>query len=140
MRRRDAIACLLVGCICGVCASGRGDAPPADDPIWARVGMRTIRRSDVEQALRRATITGPLDPAQRRAAEHVALGELVDRAVVADALDRRNFLPGEADWSARWKQFVEPRLSDERLEAYFQAHRRDFDGTQLRVSHLFWRF
>ena len=35
-----------------------------------------------------------------------------------------------------WKRYLEPKLTDEFLEGYFKQHRRDFDGTELRVAHL----
>lgn len=35
-----------------------------------------------------------------------------------------------------WEKYLQNRLTDDRLQAWFQAHRADFDGTQVRVSHL----
>ncbi len=37
---------------------------------------------------------------------------------------------GQAPW---------PEVADQRVEAYFQAHRREFDGSQLSVSHILLR-
>lgn len=39
-------------------------------------------------------------------------------------------------WQLAWEKYLQNRLTDDRLEAWFQAHRADFDGTQVRVSHL----
>lgn len=39
-------------------------------------------------------------------------------------------------WQLAWEKYLQTRLTDDRLEAWFQAHRAEFDGTQLRVSHL----
>ncbi len=37
------------------------------------------------------------------------------------------------------QKFLKQAMTDEALEAYFKAHQRDFDGTQLRVSHILFR-
>jgi len=39
-------------------------------------------------------------------------------------------------WKIVWPPYVSRQLTDKALEKYFQSHRRDFDGTQLRVSHI----
>jgi len=39
-------------------------------------------------------------------------------------------------WEIAWPLYVEQQLTDEALEKFFQKRRRDFDGTQLRVSHM----
>ena len=39
-------------------------------------------------------------------------------------------------WRTLWSRFLERELTDAALEKYFEAHRADFDGTQVRVSHL----
>ena len=39
-------------------------------------------------------------------------------------------------WKLSWKAYVEKHLTDQNLEKYFQRHKRDFDGTQVRVSQI----
>ena len=39
-------------------------------------------------------------------------------------------------WEIAWPPYVSRQLTDKALEKYFQSHRWDFDGTQLRVSHI----
>ncbi len=39
-------------------------------------------------------------------------------------------------WQLSWQKFLQARLTDAMLEDYFKAHHQDFDGTELRVSHL----
>jgi parvulin-like peptidyl-prolyl isomerase len=36
-----------------------------------------------------------------------------------------------------WRKLCESELGDAALAAYFDKHRRQFDGTQVRVSHIF---
>jgi len=42
-------------------------------------------------------------------------------------------------WDICWARFVREQLTDERLQAFFDAHRRDYDGTEVRVSHILLR-
>lgn len=42
----------------------------------------------------------------------------------------------EIHWQLAWKRYRSHYISDENLEKYFNEHRRDFDGTELRIAHL----
>lgn len=42
-------------------------------------------------------------------------------------------------WRTLWSRYLQRELTDAALEAYFKLHRADFDGTQVRVSHLLLR-
>ena len=48
-------------------------------------------------------------------------------------------LRAEIGWQLSWQKFLKQKVTDESLEAYFKAHQRDFDGTELRVSHILLR-
>lgn len=39
-------------------------------------------------------------------------------------------------WQISWKRYLDRTLTDEILEKYFNRHRRQFDGTQVRVAHI----
>jgi parvulin-like peptidyl-prolyl isomerase len=39
-------------------------------------------------------------------------------------------------WKISWARYVEARTTDENLKKYFDMHRADFDGTELRVAHI----
>jgi parvulin-like peptidyl-prolyl isomerase len=39
-------------------------------------------------------------------------------------------------WKISWARYVEARSTDENLKKYFDAHRSDFDGTELKVAHI----
>jgi parvulin-like peptidyl-prolyl isomerase len=45
----------------------------------------------------------------------------------------------EVKWELRRTKFLRGVLTDEQLEKYFEAHRQQFDGTELRVSHILLR-
>jgi parvulin-like peptidyl-prolyl isomerase len=42
-------------------------------------------------------------------------------------------------WRLGWSRYVRKQSTDAGLEAFFEQHRRDFDGTRLRVSQILWK-
>lgn len=42
-------------------------------------------------------------------------------------------------WDSAWSKYVRDKIPFEAVTTYFDAHRRDFDGTELRVSHILFR-
>ena len=42
-------------------------------------------------------------------------------------------------WQIGWRRYLERFITDENLERYFDKHRRDFDGTTMRVAHILFR-
>lgn len=42
-------------------------------------------------------------------------------------------------WQIGWSRFVERHLTDENLGKFFDKHRRDFDGTQVRAAHILFK-
>ncbi len=42
----------------------------------------------------------------------------------------------ELAWSLTWRMYLQEYLTDARLEAYFESHRRRFDGTEMEVSQI----
>ncbi len=44
----------------------------------------------------------------------------------------------EIVWTLTWRKYLEQNLADT-LEAYFNHHRKELDGTQVRVSHILLR-
>lgn len=48
-------------------------------------------------------------------------------------------LRDELRWGLTWDAYLKSQLTDTNLERYFDKHRRDFDGTQLRVAHILWK-
>ena len=48
-------------------------------------------------------------------------------------------LDRQSAWNAVWRRLLARYVTPERLAAYFAAHHRDFDGTELSVSHILLR-
>ncbi|HEX3870784.1 MAG TPA: peptidylprolyl isomerase, partial [Pirellulales bacterium] len=42
-------------------------------------------------------------------------------------------------WDVVWNKYARSHVADEQLQAYFNAHHRDFDGTEVRASHILLR-
>lgn len=42
-------------------------------------------------------------------------------------------------WQINWSKYVQEHVDDAALKAYFQSHQKDFDGTEVRVSHILLR-
>jgi len=42
-------------------------------------------------------------------------------------------------WGLVWDKYLARYVTDQRAAAYFEAHRREFDGTELAVSHILLR-
>lgn len=40
------------------------------------------------------------------------------------------------EWQIGWRKFLSRYQTDDNLEKYFKDHRREFDGTRLRVAHI----
>ncbi len=45
----------------------------------------------------------------------------------------------EVKWELRWAKFVRKALTDKALEVYFDLHRNEYDGTELRIAHIVLR-
>ena len=62
---------------------------------------------------------------------------------VDDYLQRRRMTTAELEkslkWKLSWQRFLQRFLTDANLEKYFVDHRREFDGTKLRVAHILLR-
>lgn len=71
---------------------------------------------------------------ERLAGQQLAFEEFLKRHSLTEPLVRRRLA-----WDAAWTRYLEQTLTDEAVEKYFAAHRRDFDGTELRVSHILLR-
>jgi parvulin-like peptidyl-prolyl isomerase len=81
-----------------------------------------------ELAAERATLKKQL-AAQRRSIDDLLKVESIGQADL-----ERQFA-----WNVVWRKYVARYATEERLASYFAAHRREFDGTQLVVSHILLR-
>ncbi|HQU46781.1 MAG TPA: hypothetical protein PK867_28515, partial [Pirellulales bacterium] len=40
------------------------------------------------------------------------------------------------EWDVMWAGYLANEATDESLQRFFDLHRRDYDGSELRVSHI----
>jgi parvulin-like peptidyl-prolyl isomerase len=66
-------------------------------------------------------------------AQKLTFDEFLKRHRFNESMVRRRL-----QWDVMWAQFVQNNATDKALERFFDLHRREFDGTELRVSHILW--
>jgi parvulin-like peptidyl-prolyl isomerase len=67
-------------------------------------------------------------------AQHRSIEDYLKAQSITEAdLDR------QLTWNAVWEKQLAAYATDARLESHFQSHRREFDGTELAVSHVLLR-
>ena len=116
--------------------AGERELPPSLRPMAeARVLEELLaRRLVLAYAKRTQTMvaTEQVDrvlESRKRSAGGTATGGRID-----DGRLRR-----EIAWQLQWRQYLDRYATEQRLEEYFQAHRRELDGTELSVSHVLFR-
>lgn len=118
---------------------GETDAPPE---LRAEALEQAIHRRLVAQLLAKQGYAvsnddtdGLMDDLQRRLeAQNLSLDDFLQRHSFSPEILRR-----QLSWELMWGRYLENELTDAALEKYFEAHRRDYDGTELRVSHILFR-
>lgn len=80
-----------------------------------------------------------LKQSEENFATNLALNNLTREEYLQRNVLREQDLNDLRYWDICWNRYVREHLDDSKLEAYFNAHRRDFDGTELRVSHILLR-
>lgn len=65
---------------------------------------------------------------------HQTLPQYLARTGQTDAI-----LRAEVAWQVSWQKFLRAQLTDEAIQAFFNDHHAEFDGSQLRVSHILLR-
>jgi len=108
-------------------------AQALDEIVARRLVLAYARRigqspTAVEIAAERATLKATL-AARRRSLDDFLKTESLREA----DLDR------QLAWNVVWRKYVARYATEERLKSYFAAHRREYDGTQLVVSHILLR-
>lgn len=123
-------------------AALREETPPQGDQL------RRIVEQTLEQLIDREVVLGALAKSGHRASSK-AVDEAVAKTREKFAHDEQLFqrflhqnhstekvLRGQLEWKLSWESYLQATLTDQVLETYFQAHRADFDGTEVRVSQI----
>ena len=113
--------------------------------------LAALQAQALEQLVNRQLIQQYLTQNKQAAADYEIAqaiesmkAKLKEQKVAWDALLKKQGLD-EADvrknlsWELSWKKYLQQEVSDETLESFFEAHRREYDGSELGVSHILLR-
>jgi parvulin-like peptidyl-prolyl isomerase len=143
-------------------------ADQAAQAVLAKVGGEPIYADEVERLVAAATRGLAVDESALPGLKARMLEELINRRLVLAyaartgtgptaaeidaaaaelkaALDPQKAPPSEAElrrqaaWSLTWSRYLARYTTPERLQSHFEAHRRQFDGTELNVSQILLR-
>ncbi|HEX5446328.1 MAG TPA: peptidylprolyl isomerase, partial [Pirellulales bacterium] len=122
-------------------AARRGEDEIAPE-LRAEALEQAVHRRLVTQLLAKAgyaptddDVDGLVEGLKRRLeAQELSLDEFLKRHSFTPEILRRQLA-----WDLMWGRYLAAEMTDEALEKYFEAHRRDYDGTELRVSQILLR-
>lgn len=110
--------------------------------------LQVLRKAALETAIERVRVLRELE-AQGKAASRADVDLAIRRLekelaardqTWADHLEKSGLSEAEyrdeVRWRLSWSAYLKEQLTDENLKRYFERHRRQFDGTQLRVAHI----
>jgi parvulin-like peptidyl-prolyl isomerase len=121
-------------------ALGRRKLSDAARKIYEQQTLeQLINRRVVQAYLNQAGVgatTAEIDRAiQTRIAQLKTVGETLQGHLKKTGTSAADFR-SQLAWQISWQRFLDRELTDKALEAHFEKHRRDFDGTRLRVSQI----
>lgn len=115
----------------------RVPAPAIAQALEVAIDQRLVRRY-VLTATEGAT-PEQIDEALARVKANVAQQGMTYEELLAQKGIDEAALREQLNWQISWARYIAQSLTDAALEACFTRHRRELDGTQLRVSHILLR-
>jgi parvulin-like peptidyl-prolyl isomerase len=121
---------------------GRQVQPESLPLVEAEVLAQLIDRRLVETVIKRAGVTTS-DAELEALTKQTRLQAEQQKIVWKDFLTERHLTDADfreqLSWQVIWEKFLHGRLADADIEAFFQKHHQEFDGTEVRVSHVLLR-
>ncbi|MEX2118560.1 MAG: peptidylprolyl isomerase [Pirellulales bacterium] len=118
----------------------RGRAVNSDDPAVVAHALEQVinRRLVAAHLVETGYGAGPeeVDALWAELLERLAAGDVAVEAFLKERGTSESALRRQLAWNVAWHRYLEGQLTDEALQRHFDAHRRHFDGTELRVSHI----
>jgi parvulin-like peptidyl-prolyl isomerase len=116
---------------------------PSILPVVRAQALAEIVNRRLVLAYARRTRTAPTDAEIDKAlgdleAILIAQGRSVDE-YLSGASATESDLRRQIAWNLTWERYLARYVTEDRLSAYFQARRRDFDGTEVSVRHILLR-
>jgi parvulin-like peptidyl-prolyl isomerase len=110
-----------------------------------------IEATALDQVIKRRLITKFLDSKnieaskaevdvliQRKAEALAKQGASLAEYLAQNSLTEQAFRDDQ-EWQIRWEKALRAYLTEANLEKYFEAHRKEYDGTEVRVSQILLR-
>jgi parvulin-like peptidyl-prolyl isomerase len=108
--------------------------------IEAEALDQLIRRALVEKAIAHLSPSPTeIDQALARLQAQLAAQQLPFEQFLAQRKQSAEEFRRLLAWQLTWERHLAEHLTESRLEACFAAHRRELDGTRLKVSHILLR-
>jgi peptidyl-prolyl cis-trans isomerase C len=80
-----------------------------------------------------------IDLAISRVRKQLAQQEVSLEAYVKDAGMSMDEFRHTLAWQIGWRRYLQKFITDDNLQRYFDKHRRQFDGTEMRVAHILFK-
>jgi parvulin-like peptidyl-prolyl isomerase len=113
--------------------------PAAKEALWHRTVEQLVSRRLVQRWLaetKQAASPADVDLAWQQLRTRLAQrGATLEEFLREQRLDEAGLRRSLA-WQIGWGRFLDRQLTEANIQKYFDKHRRDFDGTQLRVAHI----
>ena len=120
-------------------ARGKALSPAAEHVLQAELLEEIVNRR-LALAAARHTGEAPSEKEIEQALADLKSQLAGERKALADFLQERSIsedeLRRQLAWNIYWEKSVAKYVTPERMQTYFDAHRREFDGTELSVSHI----
>jgi parvulin-like peptidyl-prolyl isomerase len=112
------------------------------DALFAETRELLVKRRLVERWLtdtKQAASAGDVELAREQLVARLkqrstSLDEFLRQQQLDEAGLRRSL-----GWQIGWGRYLDRQLTDSNIEKYFQKHRRDFDGTEVRLAHVLFK-
>ena len=122
---------------------GRQEVDPAARPVLQAQVLAEIVDRRLVLAYARRTETGASASEVQRAVTELksklaARGRSLSDHLVEQSITEAD-LRRQIAWKLIWPKYLDRYITQPRLASYFNAHRREFDGTEVSVSHVLLR-
>jgi parvulin-like peptidyl-prolyl isomerase len=123
--------------------AGSREIDPAALPVLRAQVLSEVIDRHLVLAYARRTGSGPTSEdvdagITRFKARIAAQGKSVDQVLSEQGMTQSD-LCRHVTWELIWQKYRKRYVNQERLESYFDEHRREFDGTELSVRHILLR-
>ncbi len=122
--------------------AGRKVSPQSVMQAQAEVLAQIIDRRLVEKALSsggKGVTEAQIDAAQARLETQLEAQKFTLKQYLEERQLTRAGLRKQIAWQLLWEPAMQQQLTDDVFEDYFDEHKKEFDGSEVRASHILFR-